>query len=321
MIIRKIIAFVLLLAGLSIAFYFLSNNIPSNDIEFSNVIATSSDDISSNPFKIVKDGVSDIFDGNNMDVLVFGLPGDGYNASNLSDVIMLMHYNQKKNELSLISIPRDLWVSDSGVKFKFNEVVERDKINFAMSTVGHITGYTPSGYMIVNLSMVKDVVDWLGGVDITLDAPAVDWVSGYTLTEGVHHLDGEDSVWLIRNRYNKNGDFFRESNQHKIIKSVFEKIEKLSISEKVSFFNSFIINSNMLENLDFDVSKIIPLVINGKMNNLKINSVIVDPDTKLFDITWTSLSDSSSTRVSIVAPSAGFGNYDKIREYIQDRTK
>jgi len=260
--------------------------------------------------------IKNITSKDDITVAIFGVPGDGYNAPMLADAIIVAHFRASDNKLFLVSIPRDLWVSDQNESFKINEVVERDEVSYALSLIKTITGLSPDGYGIVDLAMEKNIIDWLGGIDVVLDQPAVDWVSGYTMEAGEQHLSGDDAVWLARNRYNQSGDFFREDNQQKIIKASFAKFQALLSDDKLAFIKKFVFNSTTLSHINIDLSKIAPLAINNDIKISDIKSIVLEPSTKLFEISWINTNTASSSRISVVLPTAGFGNYSDIRNYV-----
>lgn len=116
-----------------------------------------------------------------INILLLGMlganhPGGGFNT----DTIMVASIEPKENRISLISIPRDLWVTDPGkdTKSKINAVYEYGEekgsgqgIVDMESMVGEITGL-PIHYTIIgSTGGFAKLVDTLGGVDINLSKP------------------------------------------------------------------------------------------------------------------------------------------------------
>jgi LCP family protein required for cell wall assembly len=299
---RKLIIFsiiiILILGGV-----FLLFKLPGHSIEWQNATSFFYDFFKPKPITIV----------------VFGLSNE-----KLADAILMVYYVPEKSKVFLISIPRDLWIADKKEQFKINEVFSRNKTELVLEKIEDITGLKVNGYLVVNLKTIKEMIDELGGVDITLSEPAIDWVSGYTLGPGTAHLNGEDAVWLIRNRFNPEGDFFREKNQHQIIEKAFEKFKLLNQQQKFAFMKKFFINSETLKTLNLDSKIISELLFKTDVSELKIKSVVLDFSTKLFRTaaipiaTGTINSDASTTKnISVLLPTEGFEKYDQIREYIK----
>ncbi len=306
----SIVAFIVLVAG---TFFYFKPELPSKNFSWQN-------SFSSSPITFIKN----IFSSNKISILVLGQPGDvkyqSPGGENLTDTIMVVQFNPDKNKIYIISIPRDIWVLENGDQMKVNEVFVKDKAPAAVSKVEDITGIYLDGYVVIDLAMVKDAVDYLGGVDVVLSRPAVDWVSGYTLSAGPHHLNGDDAVWLIRNRFDKEGDFFREKNQQQIIDDLFSKFSKLGAVDKISFIEKFILKSGLLKKSDLDESKIAGYALNTDLSKTKVSEIVMDFSTKLFKSQMIPVNFGTSTEnVSVLLPSAGFENYSAIKDYIQNK--
>jgi len=261
----------------------------------------------------------DFFKPQPITIVVFGLSNE-----KLADAILMVHYIPEKSKIFLISIPRDLWIADKKEQFKINEVFNKNKTEAVIEKIEDITGFKVNGYLSIDLKTIQEMIDDLKGVDITLSEPAIDWVSGYTLGPGDVHLNGEDAVWLIRNRFNPEGDFFREKNQHQIIEKAFEKFKLLNQQQKFAFIKKFFINSEILKTLNLDSKIISELLFKTDFSNLTIKSIVLDFSTKLFrtaEIPMTNgaiNSDASTTKnISVLLPTEGFERYDRIREYIK----
>jgi len=139
---------------------------------------------------------------------------------------------------------------------------------------------------------------------------------------GPQHLNGEDAVWLIRNRYNREGDFFREKNQQAVIKSAFDKFIALSKEKKIDFFKEFILNPSILANAQIDMSLLTPYIFDSNLTEISLESVVLDFSTKLLKTGYISLPvGATTTNVSVLIPSAGFENYQEIKKYIQEKVK
>jgi polyisoprenyl-teichoic acid--peptidoglycan teichoic acid transferase len=129
-------------------------------------------------------GISDELKGEKdgrVNVLLLGMRGaDLPGGGTLADTIILVSIKPQENQVSMISIPRDLYVTVPGTQ-------DRQKINAVhaygeqkskgqgmedMKTIiGEVTGL-PIHYAIsTNFAGFKQLVDAVGGVDITLDQP------------------------------------------------------------------------------------------------------------------------------------------------------
>lgn len=251
----------------------------------------------------------------NFTVLVLGEAGEGEGgpweqAPNLTDAIILIRFLPKENSVDLVSIPRDLYGTFGTSTFKINEMLVRHELSQFMGKLPDITGIGTDKFVIVDLSIVKSVVDDLGGIDVDLPSTVTDSVSGYSISAGWHHLDGSDVDWLIRNRFAPEGDFFREDNQHIVIEAVLKKFLDLNLYER----------SKLLLSLTPQINKIETNVSLGQMYQLASESGNVTFHNAVLNFS-TGLVESSSTPTSngsqyILVPKDGMNNYSEIRDYI-----
>jgi LCP family protein required for cell wall assembly len=110
----------------------------------------------------------------------------------------------------LLGIPRDLWVSIPGVgpqrintAYFFAEAAQRGSgPGAAVATVRENFGVTLQYYLLIHMAGLADVIDALGGVDVTIDAPTAAYAPG------TYHLDGTQALAFARERYSAD-DFSR----------------------------------------------------------------------------------------------------------------
>lgn len=128
-------------------------------------------------------GVSDELKGEKEDrinVLLMGMRGaDDPSGGTLADTIMIASIAPKANKIALMSIPRDLYVSNpgNGSKSKINAVhaygEQKGKgqgISDMEKVVSEITGLEIAYGMTIDFKGFKDLVDGLGGITIHLDS-------------------------------------------------------------------------------------------------------------------------------------------------------
>lgn len=315
---KKILVSILifgLIAVLGVVFWQALPRIPSRNVSW---------ETPGSSVAAVGDFLKNLISPNKLSILILGKPGkvegQASGGEELTDTIMVAHFDSDSGKAFLVSIPRDLWVAGKNEQFKLNEMLSKDKADVLANKIENITGILLDGYVIVDLAMVKNAIDYLGGIDVVLSKPAVDWVSGYTLAAGAHHLNGDDAVWLIRNRYDKEGDFFREKNQQQVILDLFEKFKKMSTAEKVSFIDKFIIKSGLLKTSDLDVPKLTAYAISTDLSRVVFKNIVMDSSTKLFKTDTIPVRFGTSTQnVSIVIPVQGFEKYGDIKNYLKEQ--
>jgi LCP family protein required for cell wall assembly len=126
----------------------------------------------------VKDELKGEKDGR-INILLMGMRGENIPGGGLlADTIMVASINPSQNKVALISIPRDLYVTDPGrnTQSKINAVYaygeEKGKgkgITDMEQIVGDITGIPIQYGVSINFEGFKGLIDSLGGVEVTLD--------------------------------------------------------------------------------------------------------------------------------------------------------
>lgn len=113
----------------------------------------------------------------NINVLILGIGGGGHDGPNLTDTIILANLNEGKNKVTLVSIPRDLWVpSLNGANKKINEAYSQGEskrkgggLQLAKKIVEGVTGQSIDYGIRIDFSGFVKAVDIVGGLDIIAD--------------------------------------------------------------------------------------------------------------------------------------------------------
>ena len=184
-----------------------------------------------------------------LNVALFGLDsreGD-LGKGNRSDTMMIASLNKATGEVKLVSVYRDTLLKlDDGSYNKANAAYAFGGPEGAISMINRSMDMDISKYVAVNFNALVDVIDALGGLDITLtDAEVVHMnnycvetskVTGadYTKIEpevaGTYHLNGVQAVSYSRIRYTGGGDFERTSRQRHVLELIAEKAQSASFS-------------------------------------------------------------------------------------------
>lgn len=285
-------------------------------------------------------------------ILIFGTSeddGPDHGGANLTDSLMVVSINQDKKDAYLLSVPRDLWVEygaacNSGYKGKINEVYtcysndgeeEAKGADALKAKVGEVLGMEIQYYAHVNYSVVREAVDAVGGVEITIESPDprgildrnFDWMCGYKCNyvkyangpTGI--MDGEHALALARARGDDNGqatyglgagNFDREKNQQKILQALREKAASAGTLTNVGKVTSLLeaLGNNLRTN--FETKEIRTLMsLGGDIQAAKIQSIsLVDEKDP---VVTTAMIGASS----VVRPIAGVFDYSEIRSYVK----
>jgi LCP family protein required for cell wall assembly len=263
---------------------------------------------------------SSLFSPGDFSLLLLGKPGPGYIGSENTDSIMAVYYSQKNNKVYLIPIPRDLIVKDeNGNLEKINALYEKKKINLLLRKVEEYTGLRIKNYLAVDLKLITSLVDFLGGLEIDLDEPVTDAVTLYTIPPGRQKLNGYLIELVLRSRYHRDGDFFRQRNQIKVIMAFKNKINSLSSEEKLSLMK-FLDSKKYLYQTNISKQELLSLAMKIKdLKNLEIEPIILSTKNGLLSSGYFNIYNTEN--VYGIYPSSGIDNYDKIRFYFQSKIK
>ena len=283
--------------------------------------------------------------------LIFGTAEDDeggmHGGANLTDSLMVMSVNQKTKDVFMVSIPRDLWVEFgaaclSGYQGKVNEVYscysndgEDEAAGAAglQKKIGSILGLDIQYYVHLNFTAVVELVDAVGGVDVTIESNPkgmgildrnFDWKCGYRCyyvkyEDGERaHLDGEHALALSRARNAAGGyglaagNFDREKNQQKIIKALREKALSTgtltNLGKVTSIMNA--LGNNLRTNIDTKEIQTLMSIASETSDNAIASLTLVDEEDPL-------VTTCSVGAASAVCPTAGRYSYTAIQAYIK----
>lgn len=157
-------------------------------------------------------------------ILLCGTDLDGTRT----DTMILLYLSGSESRVGMLSIPRDSMVKTSGGnRIKLNAAYGlngcgEEGMEALLSYVARLTGYRPDGYVLVDMALVPDIVDQMGGVDMDVQQD-ID-VEGVTISAGQQHLDGEHVLALLRYRKGyANADLGRVAVQRTVVQACMEQ--------------------------------------------------------------------------------------------------
>jgi polyisoprenyl-teichoic acid--peptidoglycan teichoic acid transferase len=203
--------------------------------------------------------VYDVIKGRSWNILLLGSDNDGKYVfpDVLTQVMMIVHVDTVKNTVTMVSIPRDSWVSVPGFgmhkidqAFSYGEQQTgkfEDGVRVARDTVETDYGITIDRYAWVGLDGFSNVIDTLGGVDVDIEHPIVD--DNYPndvgkgssagdnyaykriyLAAGPQHLNGQEALEYVRSRHSDLvGDIGRTQRQQQVLEALKLKLNVTTI--------------------------------------------------------------------------------------------
>jgi LCP family protein required for cell wall assembly len=218
-----------------------------------------------------------------------------------TDIMIVVSINRKAQSVTLLTIPRDLYVYIPGWTM--------NRINTA-SAYGDTIGYPGGGVALLQQTILynlglpihrwaridfagfKQVIDILGGVDVPVSCAMQDWRlkdpynvdqdvqdAGnwhlYTVEVGVQHMDGDLGLWYARSR-KRSSDYDRSRRQHQVLRAMLDKALQLNMLPKApEFYQQYIeiVDTDMSIG---DVLQFVPLA--ATMDRTRIKSRFIGRD-------------------------------------------
>jgi len=178
-----------------------------------------------------------------LNILVSGVASKDY-LYGLADAIRVVRVDFQTKEISVLALPRDLWIDIPGLESRGITVGKLNQAYFygtegmgyysgsgygsglMAETIYDNFGYRADRYVAVNLDSFSIIVDTLGGIDIYLadDVYKKEYEEPVLyLQAGSHHLDGSQTEKFVRQRISI-GDLARINNQTIVLKALAAEI-------------------------------------------------------------------------------------------------
>ena len=232
-------------------------------------------------------------ESNRLDILILGIRGaNDPDASDggplLTDSIQVFSYDNVAKKSSLISIPRDLFVTiHDQKKDKINSAYEygishsSNSLQFIKEKISQITGVYIDQVVVFDFSSFKGIVNALGGIDVTLTVPfneTQQWGASFSMPAGLNHLDGQTALYYARSRYSSS-DFDRSRRQQQIMFAIKDKLLQLNLlSDPIKSFSILnLIRSEIKTDINvWNISEFLNLANQVKFDQIKRGVISTD---------------------------------------------
>lgn len=273
-------------------------------------------------------------------VLMLGIRGAGDPEGGLlTDTVMVASVRKQSGDVMLVSLPRDLLVRVPGRprQEKLNAVYalgleqggKRMALEYARVVAERVVGIKIDHALSIDLELLREVVDALDGVPLTLAKPFVEskqWALGgdmgyskafvirdnqwvFELPAGTQVLDGATALYYVRARYSSN-DFDRERRQQELLLALRERAVSLGM-----LANPLRVEE-LLRALERRVVTDIPLLqapqlagLLGKADRSRVRRLVLDTSPEGF------LESRLVKGSYVLVPKAG--NFSQIRQYLR----
>jgi polyisoprenyl-teichoic acid--peptidoglycan teichoic acid transferase len=214
-----------------------------------------------------------------------------------TDTMVIAVLRPNDGQVSLISIPRDLWVSIPGWENQRINTAYQHGISvdypgggpgLLKDTILYNLGIRIDHTAMVEFDGFRQIVDTLGGVDVPVSCAYTDWRlidtsydpqnennwSLYTTGPGLVHMDGDLALWYARSRQ-KSNDFDRGRRQQEVLRALFTQALQAGTLKRIpELYNDL---KNTVET-DLNLVDLLQLSLYApKMTNADIRSYYIRP--------------------------------------------
>jgi LCP family protein required for cell wall assembly len=180
-------------------------------------------------------------------VLLLGSDNDTkFQGSVLTQSMIIVRFNPGSKKVTMLSIPRDLWVPlSTGGTAKIDGAYSYGGATAAIATVENNFGIQIDAYIWIGLAGLINVIDQIGGIDVVTTAPVFDDFYPHDIgpgdpyqylrvavLAGPQHLDGTHALQYVRSRHNDlQSDFGRSARQQIVLLALRAKAAGISAED------------------------------------------------------------------------------------------
>jgi LCP family protein required for cell wall assembly len=185
--------------------------------------------------------------GERVTVLLVGMDYAPGRTTHLTDTMLVATLDSATSEGAMVSVPRDLYgvpLPDGTLyNAKLNSLMSvagADPANYPLggpgtlkAAIGELLGTRIHYFAAIDLAGLRDVIDTVGGIDVTVDRTVNDPLfqdpftntTGFYLEAGFHHMDGATALAYVRSRMGEgDSDFTRAERQQQVLTAIAEKL-------------------------------------------------------------------------------------------------
>lgn len=267
-----------------------------------------------------------------VNILVLGVGGQGHEAPDLSDTIMVMSVDPKTKDAAMLSIPRDLYVK---IPASAKTRQQNGKINaanayggpeLAARVVSNVIGVPIHYYVLIDFSGFRQAIDAVGGIDINVpnaiydpSYPCDNERGGYcpfSVKPGMQHMNGTVALRYARSR-KSTSDFDRAARQQLVIAALRQKALQLSTLTNPVKLTELISAIGTHVKTDIQPAELKKMAALAKdIDPAKTPQKVLDTESKdAFLVGGTNIIDGAGY---IEVPKAGTFNYSEIQDFVKN---
>jgi LCP family protein required for cell wall assembly len=223
--------------------------------------------------------------GNAFTVLLLGSDNDAKFSGNevLTQSMILARVNPATKQVTMLSIPRDLYVPlSSGGTNKIDQAYLHGGVDTAIATVEHDFGVHVDHYAWIGLLGLIHLIDAVGGVDVVAGNPVLDDfypkdlggnspfdIERVAVLPGPQHMNGMEALQYVRSRHDDlRSDFGRSVRQQQVLLALRAKAKLLGVADipdiAAAMTSQFTTDMSVTQ-----VGELLPIAGNVSLSNVK----------------------------------------------------
>lgn len=174
-----------------------------------------------------------------INIALFGIDSRTDSMSGRSDAVIILTIDRVHNKIKMTSIARDTYVAIEGHdQDKLTHAYAYGRAQLGVRTLNQNFDMDITDYVTVNFFQLVEIIDYVDGVEIDVDASEMAVMNEHYVTElnrigipcdpitktGKQKLTGAQALAYSRNRYSKGGDVERGNRQKEVLMAAYDKI-------------------------------------------------------------------------------------------------
>jgi LCP family protein required for cell wall assembly len=224
-------------------------------------------------------------------VLILGSDSRAGVLGTRTDVIIAATINPRSGRVAMVSLPRDTInvpiapgdAYSGRINGLYGELERqagkpRRALKQLKQALAYAFGTEIDYYALVGFDGLTRLVNSIGGVDVTLDAPLIDPTmhlgrKGLKLKAGKRHLDGRTALAFSRSRHS-DSDYARSGRQHQVLTAAADKVRRRGADRLGALVD--VARKKIITDLPFEAAPLL-LELMARANLDKVKSVVLEP--------------------------------------------
>lgn len=185
-----------------------------------------------------------------MSILVLGVDAPYTDEPKGADAIRLMHLDFTNSEVTLVAMPRDLWVETAilqslniqnerlGITYyhgKENAPADKDPSVYGTQVLAQVVydnfGFVADHYITVHIDNFDNMVNAIGGVEVNV--PAQYQSVNYVFSPGVQTMTGDQALEYASNLLRDDTPWDRFNRQDILLQAIFDEVKSPQILTRI----------------------------------------------------------------------------------------